>query len=106
MKGRPVALVFPDQDGMGSLVIPNSVMLIKGGPHPEHGKRLIEFLLRAETEAALAKSESAQMPLRPGVAGPGTPFDLSKVKAMEAQWPALARHFDAVKAFVTNELLW
>lgn len=106
LKGRPVAMVFPDQDGMGSLVIPNSAMLIKGGPHPEHGKRLIEFLLRSETEAALAKSESAQMPLRPGVAGPGAPFDLSKVKAMEAQWPALAKHFEAVKAFVTNELLW
>ena len=34
-------------------MIPNSVALIRGGPNPENGKRLIDFILREETEELL-----------------------------------------------------
>jgi len=105
LKKAPVALVYPDSDGQGTLVIPNTVMLIKSGPHPEQAKKLIEYLLSAEVEARLAKGESAQMPLRPGVAGPGELFDLSKIKAMPADWDKISQRFDAVKKFVETELV-
>ena len=62
---RPVEIVYPDQkdDQPGTLFIPNSIAMIKGARNPENAKRLIEFLLRPETELMLAKGESAQIPL-------------------------------------------
>src|SRR4051812_30258117 len=48
--GRDVAIVFPDGDGMGTLFIPNTLVLIKDAPNAEGGRRLIDFLLSAEIE--------------------------------------------------------
>lgn len=72
LKGFPVACVFPDQgEGeIGTMLIPNSVALIKGGPDQENAKRLIDKILLRETEALLAAADSAQIPLREGVPGP------------------------------------
>lgn len=102
---RAVKVVFPDQDGLGTLVIPNTVVLIKGGPNETNGRKLVDFLLSAEVEALLAQSESAQMPLRPGVAGPPEPFDLARIKRMEVDWAALAKRFPEVKAFIEAEFI-
>ena len=46
-QGFPVEIVVPDQqaDGMGALLIPNTVAAIKGGPHPEAAGRLLDYLL-------------------------------------------------------------
>ena len=63
-EGKPVDFVYPDADGIGTLVMPNAVVLIADGPNPEAGKQVINYLLKAETEAALARGEAAQMPLR------------------------------------------
>lgn len=57
-RGAPVFATFPDQgdDEMGALVIPNSVGLIAGAPHPEAAKRFIDFLIGEAASALLAKS--------------------------------------------------
>jgi iron(III) transport system substrate-binding protein len=52
-------------DQQYTLLIPNTVSLVRGSRHREHAERLIEFLLSAETELALAKSKSRQIPLGP-----------------------------------------
>src|SRR5262249_39974044 len=67
--GRKVAIVFPDSDesGMGTLFIPNTLMLIKDAPNADGGRRLIDFLLSAEIERKLAEGPSAQIPLNPEV---------------------------------------
>ena len=72
IQGQPVRCVYPDADEgeVGVMYIPNTLMLIKGAPHPEAGKKLIDWLLRPEIEARLAKSASAQIPVRPGVPVP------------------------------------
>jgi iron(III) transport system substrate-binding protein len=71
-KGHPVACVFPDQQsgGIGTMLIPNSVAIIKGCPDLEAAKRLVDKILSRDTEALLAASRSAQIPLRDGVPGP------------------------------------
>jgi iron(III) transport system substrate-binding protein len=71
-KQHPVGVVFPDQgDGaIGTMLIPNSVAIIKGGPHPDAARKLVDWILRAETEALLATAKSAQIPLRSTVEGP------------------------------------
>jgi iron(III) transport system substrate-binding protein len=65
-KGAPVALVFLDQDetGIGTLVIPGTVALVTGAPHPQEAKALLDFLAGKEVEEALVASGWSQIPLR------------------------------------------
>ena len=57
-KGAPVRIIVPDQGPgeMGTMVIPNTVALIAGGPSPDAGKRLIDYLL---SEAVAAEMVAA-----------------------------------------------
>jgi len=104
-EGKPVGFVFPDADGMGTLIVPNAAVLISGGPNSENGRKFIDYLLRAETEAALARSEAAQMPLRSDVELPdGFPFkSVAQLKAMSVDYGALAERLEALsKGFLKD----
>ena len=61
-----MAVVYPDQHDLGTLVMPTSVVSIRGGPHALGARRLTDCLLPSETERRMAES-AAHMPLRPGV---------------------------------------
>jgi iron(III) transport system substrate-binding protein len=96
-QGRPVAKVYPDKgpDQVGVLYIPNSLVLIKGAKNPEEGKRLIDWLLRPEVEARLARSTTAQIPVRPGVEVPAhvqRPDQVGKV--MPVDWTRVGQEYD------------
>ncbi len=65
-RGAPVRVIAPDQDRGGTLVIPGTVAMIAGGPHPAEARALVDYLLSVETEAALVKAGGFQMSLRPG----------------------------------------
>lgn len=72
-RGRKVGLVYARHDvedgpGTGTLLIPNTVARIRGGPNPEGAARLIDHLLSEEVERFLAESESHNIPVRAGVA--------------------------------------
>ena len=64
-KGYPVAAVFPDQgkDQIGTMLIPNSVSIVKGCPHPERARQLVDWILSEDVEAMLAAARSAQIPV-------------------------------------------
>ncbi len=94
--GKPVAVVFPDADGTGVVIVPNAVMLVKNAPHPDAAKRFIDFLLSADTESALARSGAAQMPLRPGVVTPPEVRALGSVRAMKLDYAGLATLLDGL----------
>ncbi|MBI4622963.1 MAG: extracellular solute-binding protein [Verrucomicrobia bacterium] len=94
---KPVAAVYPDAEGGGTLVVPNAAVLIAGAPHPENGKRFIEFLLSAAVEAELAKS-AAQMPLRPGVPVPSGVKRVEEVKTISVDYETLAARLEHVAA--------
>lgn len=66
--GDSIAEGFFSSDG--TLVLPNTVSLIAGAPHPEAGRALIDFLLDPAREELLAASPSRQIPLRPSVIVP------------------------------------
>jgi iron(III) transport system substrate-binding protein len=38
---KPVGVVYLDQDGLGTLIMPNMVAMLKGGPHPAPAKRAL-----------------------------------------------------------------
>ncbi len=64
--GEPVAYVYPDAEGMGTLVIPATVMLIAGAPHPTEGQRLVDYLTSPEVEHELVSGAGHYMPIRGG----------------------------------------
>ncbi len=51
--------------GGQTICIPNTVCIIKGTKNPEDAQRLVDYLLSANTELALARSASRQIPLGP-----------------------------------------
>ncbi len=65
----PVEVVWPDQQTaeLGTLRIPNTIAVIKGGPHPKAAVRLAEYLISPITEERLAMGDSAQLPVGPAV---------------------------------------
>ena len=55
-RGAPVSIILPDQDGMGTLIIPNSIAVIAKGPHPDAAREFVDFLLSPDVEDALIAS--------------------------------------------------
>ncbi len=103
LEGKPVGVVFPDREGMGTLLVPNCAVLIAGAPDLANGKRFIDYLLRPETERALAQSEAAQMPLRPGLSVPGTPFSLGDLTPMRVDYRELAASLERLSSGFLKE---
>ncbi len=93
--GKPVAAIYPDEAEEGVLVIPNTLALVAGAPHPENAKKLIDFLLSPAVERRLAESPSANIPLRPTVEAPERVRRLESIRRMEVDWVAVARDLDA-----------
>jgi len=63
-EGKPVAAVPVRVNGK-TICIPNSLAIIRGTKRLENAQKLVDFLLSAETELRLARSESRQIPLGP-----------------------------------------
>ena len=67
-------MIYPDLDCPGdsrtvpgTLWIPCSVALVAGGPQPQSGRRLVDFLASAEIEKRLYQSASRNVPVRPAL---------------------------------------
>jgi len=88
--GKPVTMIFPDKAGLGTLLIPNTVALVAGGPNPGNGKKLIDFLLSRETESKLALSKAIQLPLREGVLKSDKVPDISEITTMTVDFEKVA----------------
>ncbi len=98
-KGRAVNIIYPDQDGLGTLIIPNTVALVKNGPHPQNGMKLVDYLLSEEVESTLAYSTSAQMPLRENVKRPSSIPDISLIKAMQIDYDDVTKNIEPAGRF-------
>jgi iron(III) transport system substrate-binding protein len=100
--GKPVALVYPEDRDAGTLYLPNTVALVKGGPNPEAAKRLVAFLLRADTEKKLAEGGGFQIPLNPKVTADLPPGILrpTQTRAMRVSFAAAADAWEPTQAFL------
>jgi len=101
-QGKPVKMVLPDQaEGqVGAMLVPNAVLLVKGGPHPEEGKRLIDYLLSKEVERALAYADCAQIPLQAGVEAPPEVPRLERIKLMPVHYADVAHRMEAIQPYL------
>ena len=93
--GKPVEIVFPDQEKgkPGCLQIPNTLAIIKGGPNTENAKKLVDHLLQAEIENRLAKGASAQIPLNKKATAVSRAVQ-KKVRWMKVDFEAAADKWD------------
>jgi iron(III) transport system substrate-binding protein len=94
-----VGIVFLDQQGIGSLIMPNTVCLIKNSPHSKNGKILIDYLLSKETEARLAKS-CAQMPLHKGVETPENIPSLDNIRPMKIDYDKTSQKLEDIQNYL------
>lgn len=99
VKGESVKMYFPDKNGIGTLLIPSTVAMIKGGPNPETAKKMIDFLLSPEIESYLAFSDSAQIPLRSGIKKPGHIPEISNITAMDVDYQDIAGYLETASKF-------
>lgn len=88
-----------------SPVVVDGICLIKGGPHPEHGKLFIDFVMSEEGQKiinGLFFSIDEHLPPPPGLGD----WTLSKLEAqaqkLDLEW--MSRHDDAIRKRWQNEI--
>lgn len=103
-QGKSVTMVYPDQgdDDLGCFIVPNAAVLIKGGPHPEAARKLIDYLLSRETERKLAFADCAQLPLHPGVQIPAELKAIRDIKVMQVDYAQVARKLVDIQPFLKS----
>jgi iron(III) transport system substrate-binding protein len=102
--GKPVRQIYPDQEegGLGCLVLPNAGVLIKGGPNPENGKKLLDYLLSPVTERKLAFADCAQIPLHKGVETPDDVRKIEDIKTMKVDFEAVAEKLQEIQQYLNE----
>lgn len=106
--GGPIEIIYPDSKpgGDGTLFIPNTLAIIKGGPNPEAARRLVDYLLRPEIELQLAAGPSAQIPLALSVDPEDERIRVETPKstpAFETSWQDAAKQWNAASSFLRDE---
>ena len=101
-QGKTVVMVVPDQgEGQpGVFLVPNAAVLIKGGPHAENGKKLVDYLLSKETERKLAFADCAQIPLHAGVETPPQVPRIERLRPMKVDVPRVAAELQAIQPYL------
>jgi iron(III) transport system substrate-binding protein len=102
--GSPVAIIYPDREpgGLGTLFIPNTLVLLKGSPHAEAARALADHLLSPEVEAILANGPSAQIPLLKTTEVSARVETPKTVHAMEANFEDAVKLWDHVASFLAD----
>lgn len=98
-EGANVGIIFLDQQGIGSLIMPNTVNLIKNAKNSENGQKLIDYLLSKETEEKLAIS-CAQMPLHKGVDTPKGVPSLDHIAPMKINYDQASQKLEEIQGYL------
>jgi len=66
-KSEHVKIIFPDQEDnqMGTLIVPNTVALIKGAPNIDNAKVFMDYILSEESEKYFVDNNWCQVTVRP-----------------------------------------
>ncbi len=101
----PVAIVYPDQgDGqLGTLLIPNTISVLKGARHRQAARRLVSFVLSPAVETELAQSSSAEIPLHPNVEAVSRLKLPERLRRMQVDFGKAAQMWITSEAFLRRE---
>ena len=108
---KPVTLLFLDREGdpenprLGTLLIPNTLAVLRNSPNKKGGEQLMNFLLGSAQEKHLAEGGGFQIPLNPTVDFTPHPAlkEVKNLKPMEVNWERAAEWWDEVQAFLREE---
>lgn len=105
--GCPVRIVYPDSQagGSGVLFIPNTVAIVRGAPNPDAARKLVDYILSPEVEIALARAESAQIPLNTTVTEKTRVCRPGEVEDMKVDFNRAAELFDTAASCVKELFL-
>lgn len=95
-KGAPVKIIFPDQEDMGTLVIPYTVGMVAGGPNPQSAQSLVDYLLSADVEKAMIESGFNQVPAR-SLDIDTTYIDAREIKRMNIDFSAIYNELETIQ---------
>ena len=123
--GMPVAIVFPDQEpadggdesdegaealsgkprgeALGTLMIPNTLAIIRGAPQRKEAELLLDYLLSPAVEGRLAGGPSAQFPLNPAVKERSRVAPKEPLVEMKVDFETAAAKWDDVARFLRDE---
>jgi iron(III) transport system substrate-binding protein len=101
-KGLPVDIVFPDQgEGMpGTLIIPNSIGIVKGGPHRENAEKFVDYILRKSTMKRLIEMGWCQVSVRDVDAR--SPIVIKDLKVIDVSFDQIVDMLEASSADMTE----
>jgi len=102
MKESPdVDYIFLDQqeEGIGTLIMPNALSLVKNSPNAENGKKFMDYLLSRQTEAKLAIS-CAQMPLIKGTKVPEGVPSLDNIVPMKIDYSQTSETLEQIQPWL------
>jgi len=101
-EGANIGIVFLDQENnFGSLIMPNTICLIKNSPNTDNAKKLADYLLSKNTEVKLAIS-CAQMPLHKGVEIPDNIPSLDNIIPMKIDYNITALKLEEIQEYIKN----
>jgi iron(III) transport system substrate-binding protein len=100
-EGRPVVMYPVRLENGQTIAIPNTVAIIRGTKRLEAAQQLVDFLLSADTEIALARSKARQIPLGP------VPVDQVPAEVKElARWVKDSFDLTSISAARAECLAW
>ena len=101
-RGENVGIIYPDQgnDGLGTLIIPNTVAIIKNCPNQENAKIFVDYILSSEIEIILANARSAQIPLRKNIKVPEKVMNLNKYKSMDVDFEKVSEEMEVTAKYL------
>lgn len=95
-RGQRIELAYlPLDEELPPVWVPNTIARVRGGPHPDAARELIDFLVSEQVERMIYESASRNVPLRPalreavGYDGP-TPEPLDQQRIADAVPEAMA----------------
>jgi len=92
--GEPVDMIYPDQDSFGTLIVPSTVCLVRGGPNPEPARQLVDYLVGPEVEKELVTGRSGFFSLRAGGPAGTAAARLGLPKGMKVSHQALLEQLE------------
>lgn len=105
LDGLPIEWLFPDQEGQGTLLLPNTVALLKGAPHAEDARKLIDYLLSPKVQEKLAQSRSLQIPLHKDAAQQAGLPNPNDIRVMAVSYDAMADAFPIAAEWLRVNLI-
>lgn len=97
--GAPVELLYPDQEGLGALILPTTVVLMQGGPNPKTARQLVDFLLSSRSENLLVET-GGYMPLHKEIKSLAQPVGDEEQRAMHVDYAQVAETMERIQPWL------